>query len=330
MDVLTDLSGSKLDLLLERLLQTAEEPRLSATHRAASCNALCGFLEQGAASQDPKLRASCFNPKVWNRTLSVYLERIGDVKAKPMRRVLLTLVKLLYHILDNAMTKKNAVSKCLALIYLGAESPFVKAAMHVLEIFLSKKVIPFSSLLALAPQRDEPVNRGSYPPGLPGLQSHDIPSSLKNSPRQSVEGFVYRILHWIHHADAAPAAGRLLFCAFESLKDMDDQDKSAKHVEADLPLWVAPIQQVLNDYPHLMEAIEHHVLPDLLRLDCSDTAKFIKSLPLEALQSGRPCCLKEEDILLCLVVVRLIQDPAFLQPLGVFFLLASCIQKMLI
>ena len=321
---------SELELLLGKLLLTAEEPRLSATHRAASCNALCGFLEQGATSQDSKLRASCFNPEVWDRMLSVYLERIGDAKAKPMRRILLTLVRLLYYISDNAVIKKNAVSKCLALIYLSAESPSVKAAMHVLEIFLSKKVITFSSLLDLAPQCDGLVDAGPYLPRPTGLKSYDISSSPKTLPRKAVEGFVYKILQWIHHADAASAAGRLLFCSFESLKDMDNQDQSGNRVEAGLPLWAAPIQQVLKDHPNLMEAIQHHVLPDLLRLDHSDTGKLIRNLPLKALQSGKFGHLEEESILLCLVVIRLIQSSDFLKHPGMFFLPTSYSQKMLI
>ncbi|KAL9122123.1 MAG: hypothetical protein Q9187_001317 [Circinaria calcarea] len=320
---------NELVLLLSKILQTAEEPKLSSTHRTASCNALYGFLEQGAASQDPKLRAACFSPEVWNRTLSVYLEKSGDAKPKPMRQVLLTLVKSLYHMPEHARIKKNAISKCLSLIYLNNESSSVKAAMHLLEMFLSKKIITFPILLDLVPRRDELLDVRPYLLGSAELWTHGNSSSPKVLPQNRVDGFVYKILQWLHYADAAPAAGRLLYYSFKSLKEADDRDKSANVVEAGLPLWAAPIQRVLNDHPNLMEAIQHHVLPDLLRLDYSDTSNFIRNLPFGALQSGRTGHLTEKDILLCLLVIRLIQGSDFLQVLSVYFQ-PSAFSKMLI
>ena len=311
--------GRNLDLLLQRLLHTAEQPILSDPHRAAACNTLCGFLEQGICSPNIAVQQCCSSVTIWDRLFTIYLERSDSSRPKPMRQILVTLIRLLNHCaLANKDGKlynddqvlvfmKKVVSTCLALTKLNGDVSRAKPAMQVLEMFLGKKIVGISLLL------DEFHFRSCDHDMIPSLRSSgklnrsSTSSSTKEPSLECVESVVRQILQWIQNPDTGPAIGRLLKVFFLSLQGLDSLLRSTNPSLFELPLWAAPIRQILVEKPELMDVIGYHVFPDLLRIDPSVSASFVESLPLMDLQQGRIGNLKEEDIRLCLLVIQTFQ-----------------------
>ena len=307
------MCNRSLNLLLQRLLQTARQPVLPDSHRAAACNTLCGFLEQGIYSPDTAVQHCCSNETIWDEMFTIYLERRDDARPKPMRQILMTLVRLLNHgslakkadevfngDLVSVFTRK-AVYKCLALICLNGDVTRAKPAMQVLEMFLNKNIVDISLLL------DEFYLRSCEPDVRLGLgRTRNLNYSTNSS--ECVESFVHQILQWIQHPDTGSIVNRLLKSIFQSLQGQDNRFRPIPFAIPALPIWVVPIRQLLVGHPELMGTIGQHVLPDLLHLNPAESVDFVESLPLMDLQEGRLDHLREEDIRLCLLVVQTIEE----------------------
>ena len=319
-----------MDANLERLLRTAEEPRLSSTHRAASCNALCGFLEKGFTSLNIELRDRCSHATVWNRTVTVYLEKSGHAKAKPMRQILVTLAKLLNQrqLIDGEtgtvfdenvdIVRKKVISRCLTCIYSGDDLACVKAAMNILEMFLNKKVTNIPTMIEVFYFSHESAGIIGVPvtSTTPLNTNSSLSDPTKSSLNRFVTTFVSQVLHWIRYPDFGPAVGHLLKGIFESLHDHASRSKSASEEIPPPPQWAESIRQLLRNRPDLLEVVGHYVLPDLLCLDMCETTSFICSLPFDDLMGGMLSSLREEDIRLCLLVVQLAENLSLSKPLS--------------
>jgi len=295
--------------LLERLLHTAEEPRLEASHRAAVCDTLCGFLEKGSVSQADGLRSICLNASLLRRTLNMYLLRSGDAQAKPMRQVLTVLVKLLSTNQDDQVTIlliNETTHRCLFLIYSHEDVSCIRAAMNILGMFLSKSLLTVFSLIGMASD----ISKGNPPDGLQGSRtqssSHPVEPGLymvRNLPK-----FVAVLMSWLQEVDVAPAAGHVVVSVFKALKDGKRSADSIPSSSPTLPLWLVPIMEAVREQPELVDSLEHHVLPGLLRLDSSSIDHVISALPIRKIVEDRTGSASEEELRLCLIVCKVADD----------------------
>ena len=310
---------------MDALLRTAKSPRLSATHRASACNALCGFLEHGIASSNSELRTLCFSASTWNEIFDVFIERSEDAKSKPMRQVLVTLVKVLSRNPNsNAICsiKDAAVGRLLTILHGEDRLSSAKPAMQGLEHFISKKTISISDfLLRLVQVRGAehaskcPVcgaaqtscsgncqNLG-YALLSPYVSRSEDSIPLQQSPWTSaIQGFVWCVLNCILvNSDLAPMAGRLLSSFLTSLQlTVTEVDQYGDKLDT----WIRPVHRFIKKHPDLIELFIHHILPDLLRMDSTTSTAFLEVLPLDDLRRGITGCLDTVDIQIYLMALR--------------------------
>ena len=295
-------------LSLERLLSMAEEPRLPNNRRTAVNNALCGALERGAASPSNILHKECFNLETWNRVLAIYLVRSGDAQAKSAKHLLSMLVKYLEIRTGSEETKVleyEATRRCVSLVFGEEQLSSVKAAMRVLEKLLLRRIIDGRMITTLSSPSSVKVETGNEDLVDGKVAAFDTTTPCVHL-YDNVRIFLDRMFVLARRVELSAIAGRLL-ATFLGSFHMDNASGSCHRiVPAKLPasIWCQSIRKALKEYPPIMEILEHHVLPDLLRLDKVDTLSFARSLPLKNMVEGAFLCLSETDIRLCLAVVR--------------------------
>lgn len=311
------------------VISTAKCTRFSATHRASACNALCGLLEVGIASSSLQLRTLCLSASTWNQIFDVFLQRSENAKSKPMRQVLVTLVKILSRIRDvnTVCSIMDAASKKLLAVILEHEClSFVKPAMQALEHFISKQVIDIPDFLTRVNQIRPSEDDARYPLRVAasiyhsgdgqGLHATLLPPSViqsvgPNPPQLSrwtsaTHHFIWSVLECVRiNTDLAPAAGRLLSSFLVSLqRTIFEENQCGK----ELDVWIRPVYGFMKQHPDLIEVFVHQILPDLLRLDTSTGTKFLKILPLRELECGFTGHLDMVDIQLFLMAFRISQE----------------------
>ncbi|KAI9869949.1 MAG: hypothetical protein M1830_004896, partial [Pleopsidium flavum] len=284
------------------ILRTASAIGISSTHRAAACNALCGFLEHGLVSTTLELRSLIISNDVWQEAFTIYLNRSEDAKPKSMRQVLVTLTAILskWPNPGQALVVRNRAVNTLLSIILGTDSRSkVKPALQALEHFTSKGVVPILdvvvSLQGLGNRNPGQLLSGSVLPqcaeaGTVAVvefdDTHLSEPPLLASSEASIEFFVITLLEWVSHSDVAPAASRFISTFFKVLRKQDSKDVRYYHSVTKLPLWVSPLKRSVEQRLEGLEFLKHHVLPALFILDSHDMLQFVRSLPLEHLLSG--------------------------------------------
>lgn len=290
--------------LLQDVLETAGSTHLSPSHGAAAIGALSGLLDQCSLSRDGNITSIAFEQGIWTKVLDVYLYRSQNNKAKPMRRLLLTLAILLNRQPDELLRASrisSTLNKCVEAICEEGDAVFIKPALLLLEHFLSQNIVSVSSIVSNASYRFEDSS-------LVISEAHrfhdDDHGSLAIIPE--AQAFTHKILSWIRYPDCAPAISRLLPLYFQSLKAILASALNAPNSQhgSALPLWVAPVKNFLDKHPVMLETLENHVFPALLRLDKNDTQHFLDTLSLRSIQDGGPSSYADADIQLCLLTAR--------------------------
>lgn len=315
------------------VIRTAKCARLSATHRASACNALCGFLELGIGSSSLELRTLCFSASTWNQIFDVFIERSEDAKPKPMRQVLVTLVKVLSRNRDinTVRSVRDAAIKKLLAVILGHELlSFIKPAMQALEHFISKQVFDIPDFLfrvdQVRPTEDDPryafrvATSTDHSGGCQSLYASPLPPSVTQRvgpypPRlfpwtSATQHFIWSVLDGVRiNTDLAPAAGRLLSSFLVSLqRTIFKDDQCGK----ELDVWIRPVYGFMKQHPDLIEIFVHHILSDLLRLGSSTSTEFLKILPLHDLERGFTGRLDMVDIQVFLMASKVREELSLL------------------
>ena len=290
--------------MLERLFATAEQSQLSSRYRTTSYNGLCGFLEQGSKSEIQKLQDLCNGPLIWDRALTLYLQRAQDPQSRPMRQLLTTLARLLEarrasvnenHSLENNMMRKP-VSRCMEHIYGHEDMSCVKSSMLVLDMFISKRMVDPAFLV------DPSLIKESI------CLKAEVDTPCESSPGKLVDYFISNVLRWARHMDIVPSARRLLVSFARATLALSSFPMSVDHAQGAMPVWVLPVQRMIDEYPDMLEVLEQHIIPDLLRVDPIATSKFLQELPLEELLCGNSGMVPEKDIRFCLLVFRVMSE----------------------
>ena len=239
-----------------------------------------------------------FETQSWTQTLQIFLIRSENGKAKPLRRLLLTLTNiLLKHPSSDAKRQSidHAIRYVTSLICKQGGSGSIKAAIQILEHFLSQDLVnAFAVLHSVTFEPNKQHGRYS--------QAYKVAPSTDS---QKVAGFTGCVLGWVQYPDCAAAAGRLLSAFFKSFECLREQERTS-HASLDrLPLWISPTKYHLKRNPHLLEVFDTHILPGLLRLSSGDRRVFLSTLPLDDVQNGNTARHSDSDIQLCLLIARL-------------------------
>lgn len=293
--------------LHQNLLRTAGSTGFSPKHGAAALNSLCGLLEQCSTSSVPQFRALCSDASSWTRAFQIFLQQSESNKAKPIRRLFLTLRDLLlkHSIGEEKRTLiQHVVASTAGAICKEQNIASIKPAIQALEHFLLKKIVNASDVVFIAAQKaGKPQTTKQGQQSFTAMEPEKIPLSPAQQ-IESIEDFALRVLEWVQYPDCAPAAGRLLSTFFQSL-ELDQGKPASSTLGSQQPLWISPVKQALKRHSSLLEVYEHHILPKLLRLSAADTSAFLKTLPFDDIQRGNIGTHEVADIQLCLLAARI-------------------------
>ena len=268
-------------------------------------NALSGFLDRASISSISDVSSLCFDLKIWGNLFDVFLRRSENNKPKPMRQLLLSLVRVLqknpHEVARHAQTE-YATCRSLAIITNRAEITSVKPALQVLDCFLTKGLISGPVILRVLVANNVQASPSSS--GDQRSSSYSESQDLSTFSWISLgQAFISDIFARVCYADLAAAAGKLVTLFIKSLSTLHEGHETDPAGE--LPLWVAPLHQLLRDQPQMLEPIGTHVLPELLSINSSDTRKFLEILPFKSIRDGIAGDMTESDILLCLLTADL-------------------------
>ena len=268
-------------------------------------NALSGFLDRASISSISDLANLCFDPKTWGNIFDVFLRRSENNKPKPMRQLLISLVHVLQknpHEAARHAQTEYATRRSLAMITDRTESKSVKPALQVLDYFLTKALISGPDILHVLLADNVPANPSSSGDqrSSPCSKSLDLSMSSRVSLGQA---FVSDIFAWVSFPDLAATTGKLVTSFIKSLSTMREGHQTS--LAGGLPLWAAPLRQLLRDQPQMLEPIGTHVLPELLFINRRDTREFLGTLPFEGIRDGTAGDMTESDVMLCLLTADL-------------------------
>ena len=295
------LVGDSIDhlkILLEDLLRTASSPQLSASHGAAVLSALCGLLDQCSISHEPQIQTIAVSPETWRRAFQIMLERCDINKAKPIRKLLMTLTSLLTKqpIEDvRATLVKEACVGSFNAVFSQGHTASLKLAVQLLEHFLRKHIVTPSSILKLAASVRESGFSDEGVAATPGIVA-------------AAQSLMLTMLNRLEHPDCVPAISRFLAVLVITLREegsvISDASQNQEH-EYSCPIWIDPVKLYHERSPSNWDKLEHHVLPHLLRISQRDFNAFLDSLPLDKIQQDRSGSCSEAELQLCLLTARI-------------------------
>lgn len=311
------------------VLRTAHAVGITVSHRAAACNVLCAFLDQALVSPTSEMRSFILSVEIWRAFFDVYMDRYGDSKPKPMKQVLVTLVGSLsrWPRSEEAQVLRNDT---LDTFLLWINSPdytsMLQPALHGLAYFVSKGIFSVEdvvvSLRRLGPT-DEPLpaedlttqaTQGGQAATSSG--DPDFPAPASGPSEKLMETFICTLLLWASHTGVATSAPNLISTFFKILRKHSSKEINFYHSVTKLPLWVAPLKRTLERKPEIVEALKHHVLPELFKLSPEDIHDFVKSLHLEHYSCGKVAANDHSEFLLLLSSLQVAQDLGLVRVTG--------------
>ncbi len=301
-----DIEDSALDSvrsLHQDLLQTAGSTRLSPEHGSAALNSLCGFLERCGTSSAFQLRDLCSEASLWAQAFEIFLQKSESNKAKPVRRLLLTLTTLL----SKCSTEKEVCTLTQYVVNVTARAirkqeriSSIKPAIQALEHFIQQRLVNAYEILSIATRQARKI-QALQASMASGLVVFDLPPAQWID---LIDDFVFYVLDWVQYPDCAPAVGRFLPTLFKSLH-ADKKKRPTRASSSQQPLWIYPVKQALRRRPGLLEVYENHILPGLLRLGAANTNAFLETLPVDEILHGNVGEHEVADIQLCLLIARI-------------------------
>jgi hypothetical protein len=242
------------------ILDTADVPDLTPSHRAAACNAVCAIIENVQASNVEYARNFLLDDSIWFRLFQVYLQRSDNAKGKSVRQVLLVLTGVLSKTRssDSLRLQERAISIFIDIICLRHDRLKVKPALQGLAHFLLRNVTSLSQLNSI------------YEKSLPECTRARTEFELSQS-------FLGSILAWIVHHDTSLSASHL----FKNYLTQLRQSSHYEQPESDGPsllLWIQPVVTSLHSWPDRMQEFKTHVFPHCFLPKIDEYLQFLSYL----------------------------------------------------
>ena len=231
-----------------------------------------------------------------------------------MRRLLLMLTRLISkHPVDTEKALLLGISTCFATRAIRKQHDFasIKPAIQILEHFLSTGLLSAAEIA----QVRWPEQLGLFRTEATKTDGQNI-NTQQRQINQSVQDFALSVLEWIRYPDCAPAVGRFLPLLFKSLEESQSGDAGGTSNDVAKPLWIPPMKQALERFQDLLDVLEIHILPGLLRLGSADVETFLMMLPFESIQRGDIGSTSISDVQLCLLVAKTADDPSLRKHFG--------------
>ncbi|RAK96233.1 THADA/TRM732 family protein [Aspergillus ibericus CBS 121593] len=279
----------KVNRVFKSLLETYSTASLAHSHTTAACNALSAFLDAARTSTCEGTRQLARSDETWLSVFEVFMARYKDVKPKPMKQVLESLVALLVKTrqeFDRSALRKKIVEATIPSIILGEPRARLKASFASLEMLLRKSAVTPLELIALTDQwlldhyeswsalfkedcKALSINISQY------LQK-DV---SKDRYQTATEVLVLGMLARATKAELAAASGDTMGAFFQKVKAAPD----AQYL---VSVWVAPVRHILLRNLDNLEYMCTYVLQPSFSNDPAGFKSFIERLPLNSLLVG--------------------------------------------
>ena len=175
-----------------------------------------------------------------------------------MKQVLNTLIDILISLqeLSKPLARRAEVVQDLYSIVLHSDDNVrAKPALLALTILISRGVVTPKSMLEI------------YQPQ--SLDSSDSEDSTK------IENFLARVFAWANRSDVAGSAGRFVAVFFQNKHILHDD------VDAQCPLWIKPLIDVISAYPDFLGAVKAHLMPGLFKMDAWQFWVFLEQFQIQ-------------------------------------------------
>ncbi|PYH94631.1 HEAT repeat protein [Aspergillus ellipticus CBS 707.79] len=280
----------KVSRVFQSLLQTYSTASLSHAHTTTACNALSAFLDAALVSSDESTRQLARSDETWLAVFEVFMARYKDVKPKPMKQVLESLVLLLAKTrqeLDRSALCKKIIAATIPSVIVGEPRARLKASFAALEMLLRKNAIPPLEFISLTDQwlRNHPESWTSLFQDPCQALSIDISQYLQGSLSESdthritTAILVLGMLARGTKAEIAAASGDTMSIFFQKVK-------AASDAQYFVSVWVAPVRHVLLRNLDNLEYMCNYVLQPSFGNDPAGFKAFIEMLPLNSLLAG--------------------------------------------
>ncbi|KAL9613309.1 MAG: hypothetical protein Q9167_002130 [Letrouitia subvulpina] len=310
----------RFETLLRTLLRTASSAKLSPSHKTAAYNALAACLNQYYLISMPKSVDFVPIQEIWMEAFEIFLTRSENSKAKPMKQLLVTLVKMLSseHAEDyRSALVSNVASRTIRTIFAEDSSSSVKSAFQSLDYFLTKRLICIPDIFSTISQVKQ-WTFVSEPNGAiqlaKGLTIFSSEARQRAELTRHINELFFNTVQWIRYPDVVLAIGHFISTFFTLMREWCQYSNPSAWTDTDgLPIWVAPVRMSLKQQPELFEQLGLYVIPGLLRIDATDTAKFLNQLPLDELHKGKFITRPAADIHMSLLTARIAKEKPFRQ-----------------
>lgn len=294
--------------LLQQLFVFAEATQITLSYRAAACNALCGFVDATSTSNVSQVKSVSLNTLVWNRMLSLYLDRFQDASTRSMKQILATLLKMvaLWNAkmvgTDGDKWIEDASILCIRYISSSADLSCVKPSMLLLKDILSKGLQSRDRFLKILSTVQQNLSVR--------LKAATLVSPGSGDSNQSLQRFVLDILRWSRNSDLCLAGGRLMGTLFFKHTRNVDQDKCEEDdllLQTSEPIWLQPILDLINEEAIDLEKIEKYILLELLAANERNILHLSRKLPVHQLLHHSNRGIRDSNIRLALLLVGVME-----------------------
>lgn len=293
----------------QSLLQTYSTSSTSVSHTTASSNVISAFLESAVISRNAGTRQLALSRQTWLTVFDDYMNRFDDAKSKPMRQVLLSLVKIMrYQQEDASSIHAHVVDATIPHLVLQGTRSKVKASMMAIEVFVKKNAILPTDLISMivkwlannhkkwASLLQDDCQALSIDISLFANESLDHSTENDWAKDAASKIFVLGLVSWGKYMDAASPAGSTLATFFDSVRSSSCSEDDAQKLSS---TWAAPVRYVMLQNMDSLETMSNQILHPLFKVDPHGFNCFINTLPLKnILDSGTTDAPLEELIVL--------------------------------
>ncbi|OOF99394.1 hypothetical protein ASPCADRAFT_393269 [Aspergillus carbonarius ITEM 5010] len=282
--------NEKVTRVFRSLLETYSTASLSHAHTTAACNALSAFLDAARTSNCEGTRQLARSDETWLSVFEIFMTRFKDVKPKPMKQVLESLVALLVKTrqeFDRSALREKIIEAKIPSIVLGEPRARLKASFAALEMLLRKSAITPLELVSLTDQwllyhyeswtalftedcKALSINISQY---------RQKSVSESDRCRTATEILVLGMLARATKPELAAASGDTMAAFFQKVKTAPESQYLTS-------VWVAPVRYTLLRNSDNMEYLCTYVLQPLFSIDPAGFKSFIERLPLKSLLAG--------------------------------------------
>lgn len=286
----------KVSRVWQSLYKTYSTPTLSILHTTAACNAVGSFLDAGTTSTNDVTRQLVAAPATWLATFDVYLTRFEDAKPKPMKQVLLSLVKILKKHQANAHAiLSNIADMVIPCIVLGGTRSQLKASLVSLETFVRKSAIKSTPLFQMiddwlvnnhkkwTPLRQKDCETLSI--DVPRFINGDSNAGKDSKWRQEVAAQIFALgaMSRTKNSDFASPTGSMLAAIFHDVEASTGPNDEARSLSS---AWATPIRHYALLNMGALETITSQILYPLFNAGFKGFHRFVNTLPLQNLLAG--------------------------------------------